>query len=89
MSVLDKSVTQNENGWDFECPNIQGSPCGEPGGRGFLSTGWPTKKAALARGQEHFDEHKGLGAAQELHEFRVSQGIGVADDGSTVELKAI
>ena len=60
--VLDKAVTRSEDQttWDFACPGIQGSLCGADG-QPFTSTGWPTKATALARGQEHFDDHK-LGA---------------------------
>lgn len=56
--VLDNAVTQADDGWTFQCPNVDGDTCGEPGGPGFTSSGWPTKKAAAARGQQHFDEHK-------------------------------
>lgn len=82
MTVLSKSVTAGDGDtWDFQCPGIQGSPCGDAG-IPFASTGWPTKKAATARGQQHFDEHKGLGVSQSLEEFRKDQGLVVNDDGS-------
>ena len=59
MTLLDASVTKAEDGtWGFQCPGVQGDPCGDPP---FSSTGWPTKKAATARGGQHFAEHK-LGA---------------------------
>jgi hypothetical protein len=81
--VLDQAVTQSGDTWDFQCPGVQGSPCGDPAtGQPFVSTGWPTKKAALARGQQHFAEHKGEGAMQELDAFRRDQGLVVNDDGS-------
>jgi hypothetical protein len=50
------SVTQGDTGWDFVCPHP--SPCGDPNtGAPFMSTGWPTKKIATIRGQQHLDEH--------------------------------
>lgn len=53
--LLEQSVTKNDAGtWDFTCPTFVDSPCGP-----FVSTGWPTKQTAIARGQQHFDEHKG------------------------------
>ena len=84
--VLEKSVTQGEDGWDFACPGVQGHTCGATTDSGaFTSTGWPTKKAALARGAQHFAEHKGEGPMQELHDFRVEQGITV-EDGKAVKV---
>jgi hypothetical protein len=83
MSVLDKSVKANGDRWDFQCPGVNGHRCGDNvTGLPFLSAGWPTKKAALARGAQHFAEHKGEGPMQELHEFRKDQGLVVNDDGS-------
>lgn len=80
--LLDQAVTQNsDDGWDFHCPGIQGSACGDVGVP-FSSTGWPTKKAALARGQQHFDDHKGIAPMQELAEFRRDQGLVVNPDGT-------
>jgi hypothetical protein len=32
---------------DYECPECE-----------FISTGWPTKKAATARGRQHKAEHE-------------------------------
>lgn len=50
--ILDAAVTESEGGWDFQCPGVRGSLCGDrETGRPFHSDGWPTKKAALARGQ--------------------------------------
>ena len=88
--ILEKSVesqpsTDTGNAWDFQCPVSQG--CGEPGGIGFSSKGWPTKDAALARGQQHFDEHKGLGVAPSLDEFRKEQGLAVDDKGVVVRVE--
>jgi hypothetical protein len=89
MSVLDDAVTKGDDGgWDFRCPGIQGSLCGEPGGDPFASTGWPTKVAATERGREHFAEHKGEGVTSSLDEFRTKHGLVVNDDGS-VSLKDI
>ena len=87
MTLLDDSVTKDADGtWGFQCPGVQGSPCGTPGVAPFSSTGWPTKKTAAARGAQHFAEHKGEGPMQELHDFRVDQGLVVNDDG-TVSVK--
>lgn len=78
--VLDQSVTESDGGWDFQCPGVQGSPCGKE--QPYSSTGWPTKKIALARGQQHFDDHKGIAPMQELDAFRRDQGITVHEDGT-------
>lgn len=86
--ILKAAVTQAEDGtWTFQCPNIAGSPCGIPDGPGFTSSGWPDKQHALDRGRQHFDEHKGLGGAQELAEFRAERGLTVAPDGSCVKVE--
>jgi hypothetical protein len=83
MTILDQSVSSPDEGatWDFVCPVYIG--CGDPtpGGIGFTSKGWPTKKVALARGRQHFDEHKGLGVSPPLHRFRIDQGLTVDTAG--------
>jgi hypothetical protein len=83
MSALDKAVTKDGDFWDFACPGVIGDFCGEPAADApnFTSTGWPTKAAATARGQQHFDQHKSGAPMQELHDFRVDQGLVVGDDG--------
>lgn len=79
-TLLEQAVTQADDGtWGFQCPNVAGNQCGEPGGPGFASTGWPERDHALARGRQHFDEHKGLGVTQELEEFRNAHGLTVVD----------
>ena len=82
--ILDRSVTKaDDDTWTFQCPGIQGSPCGDLAtGQPFVSSGWPSKKVAAARGAQHFDEHKGVGLMQELGEFRRDQGLVVNPDGS-------
>lgn len=82
MGVLDKAVTSEKDGYLFQCPGVQGSPCGDPGGRPFHSTRWPTKKAALERGRQHLAEHKGEGHMQPMHEFLADQGLVHNEDGS-------
>lgn len=83
MAVLDDSVTKADDGtWTFQCPGVKGDGCGEPGGAGWTSTAWPTKKAAVARGAQHFAEHKGEGPMQDMAEFLVDQGLVLNDDGS-------
>lgn len=79
--VLEDAVTTPDDGgsWDFRCPVNTG--CGEPGGAGFESTGWPTRKVALARGQQHFYEHTELAPMQSLDDFRRDQGLTVDADG--------
>lgn len=80
---LEASVTHNAGGWDFVCPITSG--CGNPGtGESFTSREWPTKKHALARGQQHLDEHAGRGVMQELHNFRVANGLSVNSEGKAV-----
>jgi hypothetical protein len=93
MSALDKAVAKSKradgtDGWDFQCPGIQGSPCGDPAaGVPFRSTGWPTKATATARGAEHFAEHKGEGVTSSLEEFRAKHELGVDDNGHAVSLE--
>ena len=84
--LLAKSVTEGEGGtYDFTCPGVQGHPCGPRFGEGtFTSMGWPTKNAALARGAQHFAEHKGEGPMQELDEFRTDQGLTVVDGAAVM-----
>lgn len=81
--ILDNAVTQEkDDSWTFQCPGVSGSLCGSPDGPPFSSKGWPSKKAATARGEQHFAEHKGEGVMPPLHEFRKEQGLVVNDDGS-------
>ena len=80
MTLLDKAVTQAEDDtWTFQCPGVQGDPCGDPP---FSSNRWPTKKAATARGAQHFDAHKVKAPMQEMGAFLRDQGLTVNDDGS-------
>lgn len=83
MSLLDDCVFKDEETgtWKFECVKPVDSPCGIPGGPGFVSSGWPTKKSALARGEQHFAEHRGEGTVQQMHEFLADQGLGVDERG--------
>lgn len=81
--VLDAAVTQEtDDSWSFQCPGVEGSPCGESGGRPFHSSGWPTKKVASARGVQHFDEHTSGEAAPSLDEFRAEHGLVAHDNGT-------
>jgi hypothetical protein len=83
MGVLDKSVKQQGGTWTFQCPGVRGHRCGDLGTEiPFVSSGWPTKKVALARGEQHFAEHKGDGPMPELAEFHKQHGLVVNDDGS-------
>mgnify|MGYP000623819442 CR=1 FL=1 len=85
---LDAAVTCAADGtWTFECPNVAGSPCGEPDGRGFLSSGWPDKSHALDRGRQHFDEHLGKGVSQEMADFMADRGLTTTSDGRCVKLE--
>lgn len=84
MSVLSDAVSSPDDGetYEFRCPGVQGSPCGGDDLPGFVSTGWPSKKVATARGQQHFAEHKGEGAMPPLHEFRAEHGLTPSADGT-------
>jgi hypothetical protein len=76
--ILNDAVTRAKDGsWTFQCPGIRGSKCGAagPDGRPFYSSGWPEKKIALARGAQHFDEHRGLAVTPSLEEFRAEHGL--------------
>lgn len=59
---------------DFECRKCP-----------FVSTGWPTKKLADARGQQHLDEHETREPMQEVEGFRQAHGLVVNPDGSLSE----
>lgn len=70
--LLTDSVTQDKDGtWRFACPVTNG--CGIPGGPGFISSGWPTRKIAEDRGQGHFDEH--ITAADPNIETRIAPDL--------------
>jgi len=84
--ILEQSVTQADAGWDFTCPGVAGSACGDRGVP-FTSTGWPTKTTALARGREHFDDHLGIAPMSTLEDFRAEHGLGVSDTGAAVTLE--
>lgn len=87
MGILEDSVTGSDaDGYDFQCPLASG--CGDPGTSvGFTSSGWSTRELAQTRGQQHFDEHKSGEAMPSLEDFRVDQGLAVADDGSVVKVE--
>jgi hypothetical protein len=81
VSKLDNAVAETDAGWDFVCPVTDGT-CGA-NGTPFTSTGWPSKKTALARGQEHLDDHAGTPMSS-LEAFRAKHGLAVTDDGKAV-----
>lgn len=57
--LLQQAVTQDKDeSWRFQCPGFVDSPCHDKDGNPFVSTGWPSKTVATARGTEHFTEHK-------------------------------
>ena len=53
---------------------------------GFVTSGWPTKKAATERIKQHRGEHRGEGEMEDLAEFRARHGIGVNENGRAVSL---
>lgn len=75
--LLTDAVSKGEDGtWDFECPGIADSVCGDPhSDQAFTSTGWPSRKVAEARGAQHFDEHQGLSVTPDLDAFRAEHGL--------------
>jgi hypothetical protein len=74
-------TTKADDGtWTFQCPGVEGSPCGEIGGQPFFSSGWPSKKIADARGQQHFDAHRGH-PTPDLDDFRAEHGLIAASNG--------
>lgn len=86
--LLEQSVSKGELGWDFVCPGVEGSLCGDPAaGLTFASTGWPTKTTALARGREHFNDHLGIAPMSTLEDFRAKHGLGVDTDGNAITLE--
>jgi hypothetical protein len=86
--LLEQSVTKSGDTWDFTCPGVQGSACGDKiTGAPFASSGWPTKATAIARGREHFDDHLGVAPMSTLEDFRAKHGLGVDTDGNAVRLE--
>jgi hypothetical protein len=82
-AILDDAVSRaKDESWAFQCPGVDGSPCGEPVGQPFHSSGWPTKAVASARGAQHFAEHKGEGPMASLDEFRAEHGLAAHSDGT-------
>ena len=57
--------------YDYECPVGQDGPlpCG------FVSRGWPTKKAAAERGAQHQAEHDSGEPMPELAESGISGAV--------------
>jgi hypothetical protein len=74
MSVPEKALSQSGDAWDFQCPGCE-----------FVSTGWPTKKSAMARGAQHVNEHESGGLMQDMGEFIEGNGLMVNPDGSVSE----
>jgi hypothetical protein len=101
MSKLhDSAISQSkEGGWDIQCPVTDGT-CGA-GGVGFRSTGWPSKKVAVARAEQHFAEHRWAEKvaagevedgeepprAQTLEDFRAAHGLTVDPETGVVSFK--
>ena len=46
------------------------------------SFGWPTKKAAMERGNDHFNEHRLGEETRSLNDFRADFGIDGARSGA-------
>ena len=65
--IEERSVTDAEGAeiahWDFFCL------CDSARGDGFLSEGWPTRKLAKARGDQHLAEHESGKPAPEKGEL--------------------
>jgi hypothetical protein len=81
--LLDQSVSRADDGtWTFTCPVTDGS-CAP-----FVSSQWPTKKTATARGQEHFEEHLHGTPMRSLDDFRAEHGLTVNPDGMAVAITA-
>lgn len=76
-------VTKAADGsWTYQCPGGKPSLCGDPQtGQPFVSSGWPSRKVAEARGQQHQDDHAGVAPMPELHEFRAQHGLMPHSDG--------
>lgn len=81
--LLDSAVTRAaDDSWTFQCPGVQGSPCGDPGGQPFHSDGWPSRKVAAARGEQHFEEHRTGKPMATLDDFRAEHGLVPHEDGT-------
>lgn len=79
-AVAASMVTSTGDVWDFSCAVFAGNAlCG------FQSTGWPTKKVAVARADQHLTEHKEHVPMPDLDTFRAEHGLtsaGTLPDGA-------
>lgn len=83
--LLEQSVRQADDGtFDFRCPVTDGS-CGGVDDKGtavpFTSTGWPSRKVALARARQHVDDHKGIAPMPSLADFHAEHGLTTSPEG--------
>lgn len=79
----DGAVTRaKDESWTFQCPGVDGDPCGDQGtGQPFVSSGWPTKKTAEARGAQHLASHEDGDVMASLEEFRAEHDLTSHSDG--------
>lgn len=77
MPEHDAVTKADDDTWTFTCPGVPGDECGP-----FVTSKWPRKKDAEARGAQHLAEHEHGELMQSLHDFRESQGLVANGDGS-------
>jgi hypothetical protein len=86
LKIADTVAKDPETGlWAFTCPSPTG--CGDAAhdtSSRFTSTMWPTKELAIARGQQHINEHVTGEPAPTLDEFRAAHNLTPTADGSVV-----
>ena len=77
--------------FDFECPGVEGSPCGDllTGGPPYSSRGWPSKPVAADRGDQHLAEHKLGKPMQDIDGFRAKHKLVPKPDGTAVKLEEL
>lgn len=66
----------DDGSWTYQCPGVPGDPCGP-----FTSAGWPTRKVAEARGEQHARAHSHLEPTPSLDDFRAEHGLVAHEDG--------
>lgn len=83
--IVTDAVTESEDGtFAFNCPVTDGS-CGDRDKKvPFNTSGWPTAEIALARAEEHVQDHLGVAPMSTLEDFRAKHGLTVTPDGKAV-----
>jgi hypothetical protein len=80
----------DDGSWTYTCPGYPFDACGGNDLPSFVSSGWPTKKVAEARGAQHEAEHDdptNQTTMPELSAFREEHGLEAHEDGLRAVVK--